>query len=206
MRSSPRLNRGTSVIAALVFAALLGAVALGLHTIQSGTTNTSALPAQASTAITADTAQSRVPTCQQVLANAVRDHKSTPSRKASIPDAAGKQIDDSCNAAIVLPAGAIASAGAQTIVDTTNRVTYECVGMSGKVYIDGSSAVDATLNADRNVVAGKCSVQACQTGSVAINTENGELCTDANLTPSPAPEYDNGSNPNAYLTPDDGLN
>lgn len=49
MLSSPRLNRGTSIIAALVFAAVLGAIALGLNAFDSNSVNTSALPAAAAT-------------------------------------------------------------------------------------------------------------------------------------------------------------
>src|SRR6185312_9249098 len=50
MGSSPRYTRGTSVIAALVFAAILGAVALSLNALQPGPSNTVALSAQASAA------------------------------------------------------------------------------------------------------------------------------------------------------------
>src|ERR1700733_7133777 len=47
MRSTPRFSRGTSVIAALVLAAILGAVALGLHIAESNSANNAALTAQA---------------------------------------------------------------------------------------------------------------------------------------------------------------
>jgi hypothetical protein len=63
MSSSPRFTRGTSVIAALVFAAILGAVALSLNALQSGSANTAALPAQAAAPAAGAVSQSDA-TCQ----------------------------------------------------------------------------------------------------------------------------------------------
>src|SRR5665213_241953 len=163
MYSRPRFNRGTSVIAALVFAALLGAVALGLHAFQNNSANTAALPAEASTSQTPTEGNKQ--TCPQVIATANASNQQTPP---SVIVDKSQNLTDSCNAAA--STGSLSTGSSMP----TQASSYTCVGKSGKITDSGNGYFTEDLHTDPTVKAGTCSVQTCDSSG---------KCSDA--TPLP---------------------
>jgi hypothetical protein len=194
MRSTPRFTRGTSVIAALVLAAILGAVALGLHTIQSNSANTTALPAAVDSSQYVN---------QQFQAGG---YNATASGAAKTQTAA--QIKDACNQAVEqIPNGATESIGTVTNYPTAdknqikdncvdaklisgqpndkNPIHYSCIGKVVRVAINGTGlAVSSSPNNDPNSQAGTCQTYSCPSAT------NAQGCT-----------LDNASYPGVGTTP-----
>jgi len=203
MSSSPRYRRGTSVIAALVFAAILGAVALSLNAMQSNSANTAAMPASLFAGITAVNSLAAAPntivtgtpaptgtpttpatqaegnqqTCQQVIDAAAAKGQAT--QKQTVTDqSTSNNLKDSCNAAVINQSTAPALQQQYPGTWQTMALTYRCVGKSGTLTTNPDGTLTEVLNPDPSLDGGQCMVQNCSASASGTPTK----CQAATLT------------------------
>jgi hypothetical protein len=167
---------GTSVIAAIVVAAILGGIALGLHVIQSNSANTAALPAATdaafngtpTTQITPSTSAAQTTgsqqTCQQAIQNAAQSGTPTPKQQV-IDQSTSETLKDGCNAAVLNPSTVTGLQQTNPGGWQHSTKAYMCVGKIGTLTLNGQGTLTEVLQPDASIAAGKCSVQNCSSSS-----------------------------------------
>ncbi|HUO50399.1 MAG TPA: hypothetical protein VMU25_02440, partial [Candidatus Paceibacterota bacterium] len=166
---SPRYRRGTSIIAALIFAAVLGGIALSLNAVHPQNQRSITAAADATAGSTAPTpangagATNNVgytASCAQIIQAAAS--VGGPSDFSPITDSK-ENLKDSCNAVIRKTGDAFVQAVGNQSYDVWrhNPNVYQCVGKSGTLKDNGNGTFTETMHADENVPAGKCSTEIC---------------------------------------------
>jgi hypothetical protein len=163
-----RLERGSSVLAALILAAFVGGIILSVHTIANNSLAAapqSQLAADAAAAATPEAPQQCSETADSINKECAAAIVQAKSSGAKTYSPSSPVIKDNCVAAVPDPT--------KNSLPANDPHKYKCVGKSTRILLNNNGTLTVAWTANSNVKVGVCAVAICKGTSASLfNSSN----------------------------------